>query len=195
MIVGITGYAQHGKDSLGKMFEESGFVKYAFADALRAAVFTLNPLVPVGIMQNVRYERYRDVLMESDYETAKKNMEVRRLLQVMGTEVVRDILGEDTWVRALEKRWLEEGHPSIVITDVRFPNEAEWVLRNGGHMVRVVRPDFESGVPHDHPSEAHIEELPVKSVIVARDMAELRLGFGMMTGRESFENLVTREVG
>ena len=51
MIVGITGYAQHGKDSIGSLFEGIGFHKMAFADGLREMLYTLNPWVdgPGGI--------------------------------------------------------------------------------------------------------------------------------------------------
>ena len=178
-VIGITGYAQHGKDSLGDMFAEIGFRKMAFADALRRCVATLDPVVG-------QYgERYSEVLAKVGYEEAKKLPEVRRLLQVMGTEVVRDILGEDSWVRALEKEWTEAGMESIVITDVRFPNEAEWVHRQGGTLIRVIRPLFENGVSREHPSELHIESLQDDVGVVATNLDELRECFQYLRQRES----------
>lgn len=182
MIVGLTGYAQHGKDSLGKLFVEAGYTKMAFADALRKCVATLNPIVGVDHGTPITYIELLDSV---GYEEAKKNPEVRRLLQVFGTEVARDILGEDTWVNALAKAWFEAGRPNLVITDVRFPNEADFVHRNGGLLVEVIRLNedgtpFDNGIGIDHPSERFIRSLPVDSGIVAANVGELKMGFDML---------------
>jgi hypothetical protein len=175
-IIGITGYAQNGKDSLGHMFEEIGFTKLAFADALRECVRVLNPSIPVGNRGEVW--TYQDLLKAVGYEEAKKQPEVRRLLQVMGTEVARDILGENTWVEALHKKWHELEFPDLVVTDVRFPNEAAWIHRNAGFMVRVIRPLFVAeGIDHTHPSERFVPTLPVDHIVTAVDMQELEAQF------------------
>jgi hypothetical protein len=180
-VIGITGYAQHGKNTLGQMFtDECGFVQLAFADALRECVKTLDPYVNVDDHAGFSgFWRYSQLLDAVGYEDAKKNPEVRRLLQVMGTEVARDILGPDTWVNALSLEWETLGYPDLVITDVRFPNEAEWV-RSRGVMVRVNRPEFYSGIAKDHPSEAHISGLPVTHEVIAKDMDELREQFSAL---------------
>lgn len=171
-VIGITGYAQNGKDSLGSMFEDIGFTKLAFADALRECVRTLDPVVED---RNILW-RYSSLVDAVGYEEAKRNPEVRRLLQVMGTEVARNILGEQTWVNALDKRWTDLGMPNLVITDVRFPNEAEWVKARGT-LVKVERPGFVSGISREHPSEANIANLPVDTVLSAFDMHGLEKQF------------------
>jgi len=99
---------------------------------------------------------------------------VRRLLQKLGTECVRDILGEDAWIQALYKRLLDDGvicdccspvewKADVVVTDCRFPNEAEFIGSDDmrGQVWRVVRPNFDNGLPPLHPSEALVDELPV----------------------------------
>ena len=182
MIVGMTGYAQHGKDSMGNLFHEHlGYQKMAFADGLRKCLATLNPLIdaPGGL------RRYRDLLETSGYENAKKVTEVRRLLQVFGTEVARDILGEDTWVNALNVAWAAADRPDTVITDVRFPNECEFVQSHGGIVIRVTRLNedgtpFDNGVPTSHPSEAHISSLPVDVDILGRNLADLKEAFSLL---------------
>jgi hypothetical protein len=167
-LIGITGYAQHGKDTIGKrLVEAHGFTRFAFADALKSMALVLDPIVhevPEGLDASVSGLSW--TVDRGGWEEAKKNPEVRRFLQVLGTEAVRDHLGEDSWVRALEKSWIESGVENAVVTDVRFPNEAEWIHRQGGTLVRIRRVNpgdwtiFNNGLGFDHPSERHVAALP-----------------------------------
>lgn len=58
-----------------------------------------------------------------------------RLLQILGTECFRDLLGKDVWVNAL----LRNAEGGLVISDVRFPEEAAAVRARGGVVVEIVR--------------------------------------------------------
>jgi hypothetical protein len=157
----MTGRAQHGKDSVaGVLVAEFGFKAFAFADALKEIVYTLNPYFE----QRDDAYRIQDIVQEGGWDYAKQNPEVRRLLQVMGTEAGRDILGENVWVNTLGRKvsaFLKEtGTPiyaaRIVITDVRFPNEVAWLQENGGDLWKVVRPGFDNKVDA-HPSEQYVD--------------------------------------
>lgn len=199
MIVGITGRAQHGKDSTGKILvEEFGFRRYAFADQLKSMALALDPLIPFE-SDHVRMSWL--VEAAGGWDEAKKYPEIRRFLQVLGTEGVRDHLGEDSWVGALQKKMLNDGtlgtdssyqpYPYVlpgvraVVTDVRFPNEAAWIRRLGGKTWRVVRvvPAYESagagfvpfdnGLGADHPSERFVDDLPVDAEIAGYDLDSL----------------------
>jgi hypothetical protein len=81
----------------------------------------------------------------------------RRLLQTMGTEWGRETIHPEIWIRILQEKirvcW-ELGHNNIVITDVRFDNEAEMILEEGGVVFRVERPD--SPEVEAHASEAGV---------------------------------------
>jgi hypothetical protein len=79
----------------------------------------------------------------------------RRLLQWLGTDYRRQVDGQDYWLRQLEARLEDDDPDSVVIADVRFRNEAEWVLRQGGAMWLVDRP----GLPEDpHVSERELAD-------------------------------------
>ena len=69
------------------------------------------------------------------WDEAKKTEEVRRLLQIFGTEIGRSLLGENIWVE-LATRNLESSK-NYVFTDVRFPNEADKIKNLGGLIWRV----------------------------------------------------------
>lgn len=160
MLIGITGRAQHGKDTLGaRLVERHGFTRIAFADALKRMALVLNPVITEYMDAEGLTTRLLHVVEASGWEVAKTFPEVRRFLQVLGTEAVRDIIGEDSWVQALERAIVESGAKDVVVTDVRFPNEAAFIRRHNGVIIGVERPNFDNGVPTDHPSEANVEAL------------------------------------
>ncbi|MES2156013.1 MAG: hypothetical protein V4510_12845 [bacterium] len=158
-IIGITGYAQHGKDSLATGLGLVGYERIGFADALKAMALDVDPIIYVPLASNT-VTRLSELVGRMGWEEAKQYAEVRRFLQQLGTRA-REHLGPDVWVQALERRWLESGITNLVVPDVRFPNEAEWIHRHSGVMVRVNRPDFDNGVGTDHPSEKFVPTLPV----------------------------------
>lgn len=154
MIIGISGYAKSGKDTVANhICKHYEFEKAAFADVLRQCLFALNPVVSSMEYPALRYKRAIAIF---GYEDAKNRFpEIRKLLQLMGTEIGRNILGEDVWVNALFNK-LSIHSKNYVISDVRFPNEFDAVKANFGLMVRVDRPEY--GPVNDHPSEIALDE-------------------------------------
>ena len=167
-----------------RLVENHGYVRFAFADALKSMALVLNPIVIAEGMDPVYTlpdgtallipVTLETLVSEAGWEFAKQVPEVRRFLQVLGTEAVRDHLGENAWVDALDLSIGRAGDPvNVVITDVRFPNEAEYVKDMGGTMLRISRLNvdgtpFDNGLSKDHPSEAHIASLPVDYDLIAR---------------------------
>jgi hypothetical protein len=149
MIIGLSGYAQSGKDTCADYISsEYGFVKVAFGGVLREALWALNPWVGVAI-------RYQDAVHAYGYNEAKEIFpEIRRLLQYMGTDVGREILGPDVWVNALMSH-LTPGY-DYVISDVRFPNEYDAIKKNGGVIFRINRED--TAPINEHSSEIALDE-------------------------------------
>jgi hypothetical protein len=192
-IIGLTGYAQHGKDSVGQMLVELyGYTRFAFADQLREMAYRLNPIVAGAT-------RLQDVVDAVGWEAAKTRAEVRRILQVMGTECVRDILGDDAWVKALQGKLNDYGTwtfpdsgalilpgarsvyagPPVVITDVRFLNEAKAIHEWGGEVWKVVRLNpngtmFDNGIGVDHPSERYISSIVPDVTFEASNLDQLK---------------------
>lgn len=173
MLVGITGRAQHGKDTIAAALTAvHDYEKYAFADQLKVLALLANPYVYVLDKEAPNLDWYvarrmvtagfwslRNLVEEYGWEKAKTIQDVRRYLQELGTGV-RNVIGADAWVRALEEKMLADGWPhNSVVSDVRFPNEEEWVHRHNGILIRVTRPDFDSGVSPDHESETHVPHL------------------------------------
>jgi len=175
-IIGISGYAGSGKDTVADLLEKFyGIKKMGFADPLREMAMAIDPIVHLGVVWGdttgeyppelpdgfgVRTVRYSDALEEHGYNEAKfKYPEIRRFLQHLGTDAVRNVLGDSTWTdlaidRALATLMRPEWS-GVSFADVRFRNEAAVVQDQGGVVIRVNRPDV--GPASDHISEHDLD--------------------------------------
>jgi hypothetical protein len=170
-IIGLAGYAQSGKDTMGRILvEEHGFTRIAFADTLRDMLYAMNPLVEWE-NKNGEYGVWfvQDIVDTFGWEFAKKSVAerstsgVRHLLQRLGTEAGRDILGQNIWVDTAMKKAAEVKNGRVVFTDVRFPNEADAITEAGGTLWRMQRAG-QSAV-NTHVSERALDdyEWPMKT--------------------------------
>jgi hypothetical protein len=146
LFFGLGGYAKAGKDALADaLVEYEDFNKQFMSAALRQSLITLNPWVTQR-QEFVAAQRYAEhERIAGSYEASKENPEVRRLLQVMGTEVGRQMFGEDVWVDWLRQKVFElrEAGTSVVVTGIRYKNELDWVREELGMTVWVERPGIE----------------------------------------------------
>ena len=149
MLIGLSGYAQSGKDTVaGMLIGLYGYENRAFAEPMRTALYKLDPIVSEDGM------RLKSVIDEFGWEHAKKHTDTRRLLQVLGTEIGREMFGEDFWVIQAIKGL--HSLDDIVFTDVRFPNEAKAIKEMKGQVWRIKRPGY---VPvNAHPSESSMDD-------------------------------------
>jgi hypothetical protein len=135
MIIGLSGYARSGKDTAADHLESKyNFARVSFAAPMKEAMYALNPIVSSDSIGNFRYKDLVDVY---GLDKAKDSYpEIRRLLQIFGTEVGRSMFGENFWVDLALKNIKNE---NIVVTDVRFKNEANAIKAMGGQIWRVNR--------------------------------------------------------
>lgn len=141
-LVGITGYAQAGKDEFAKSLAlRGGFKVMGMSDALLKMALVLDPILP---QEDGTYFQFSEAIRNLGYVEAKNIPSVRVYLQRLGTEAVRDILGENSWTQAAERVFvplLSEGH-HVAITGIRFPSEGNMIKRYGGTIVHIVRDGF-----------------------------------------------------
>ena len=139
MIIGLVGFIGSGKGTVGDILvNEYAFKQVAFADPLKDAV--------ASIFQWSRHMLEGDTPESREWRekvdpwwTQRLGYEVspRLILQRMGTEATRNAIADNIWITALDRR-LEKGN-DYVITDVRFPNEMEFIRSVGGSLVWVKR--------------------------------------------------------
>jgi hypothetical protein len=158
-LIGLTGYAGTGKDTVREILEgQYDLDGIAFADPIRDMLGLL--LATVGADEGWMTERH---LKEVDIP--QLGASYRKLAQLLGTEWGRAI-DPDFWVRiAAAKVELCKNFDSagVVISDVRFPNEATWIRSQGGVLWRVIRPG--TAPVRSHASEDLIASLQHDYVI------------------------------
>lgn len=163
-IIGLTGYAGSGKDEAAKaLIEQRGFVRIGFADILKEVAYKLNPII--GFTPIASYIRLVDAVDTLGWDDAKRESpEIRSLLQRLGTEAGREVFGESFWIdRAMDRINKLPHYQAVVITDVRFPNEAAALRFYGGKIVRIIRNGV--GAVNGHISDQGINDIGVDHVI------------------------------
>lgn len=153
-IVGIHGKASTGKDTVAdQLVREFGAVKESFAAPLYKGLSVMLDIPLADLTNRATKEVPIDWLDRSP----------RFMLQTLGTEWGRDLVGWDVWVRALRRRceqieavWEDNGYlpRAWVISDVRFEDEAAFV-REHGTLIHLIRDDAP-------PVNGHVSELGVE---------------------------------
>jgi hypothetical protein len=96
-------------------------------------------------------------------------MTIGKMLQKVGTDVFRDHFDKETWIKSLyygDYKNIEKKHNSIdgftkdfvyLISDCRFPNEADFVKNNNGILIKVIGKAFETDRDKMHESEIALD--------------------------------------
>ena len=156
IVVGLGYRMLAGKDSVADVLvRRYGFVRRGFADALKDEVLDRLPRTLGAYLKHMLHlENTADRRWLLVY--GFKPPLVRALLQEYGTDVRR---ADDLryWVKKVA-RWVEDCRPQrLVVPDVRFRNEAEFVRAPGGRYVQVDRPRAEPAALDTHASESELD--------------------------------------
>lgn len=155
LVIGLGHKARHGKDTAAQFFAEAypgKVMRIGFADALYA------------------YCRVDRGMTTKDAP----------LLQKVGVEMRAK--NPETWVQAAYWNMIDKKPEIAVYTDVRFPNEAEYIRSMGGYLLKVERrmPDGTPYKPTDrdplHISETALDDFQWDKTIsiLDGDMISLR---------------------
>jgi ABC-type oligopeptide transport system ATPase subunit len=109
----------------------------------------------------------------ADNDAPDNIMTIRMFLQKLGTEAMRNGLHTNVWVNALMSEYvcvhcglnpcsishknllgMQPKYPNWIITDMRFSNEMEAVVKRKGITIRINRPEINL---LDHPSETSLD--------------------------------------
>lgn len=69
----------------------------------------------------------------------------RRLMQLIGTNLVRKMIHTGVWIAVADRalKELQSSNQSVLVTDLRFPNEANLIRQYGGSLVYITSKDAE----------------------------------------------------
>ena len=130
-LIGISGLARSGKDSFYEMAAELlenmdiASKRYAFADSLKEECDQL-------LTNNINISAFTS-------DDNEKRI-IRPLLVTYGTEIRRK-LNPNCWIEKIQSSVKKDIslNKVVFITDVRFPNEQQWVHQLKGESVHVTR--------------------------------------------------------
>ena len=130
-IIGLHGLPRSGKDTFANyMHNNYGYRLEAFAAPLKAAAAVLLNHSVDDMEGRNGFDR-EAVLSEWGFST-------REFLQKFGTECLRNNIRQDFWIQHMRNRIV--GLDRVIITDVRFQNEADLITELGGKIVLIERP-------------------------------------------------------
>ena len=140
MIIGICGLIGSGKGTVADILVEQGFKKVSFADKLKDGVSTIfgwdRAMLEGDTDESRQWREQRD-----DFWSNETKMEVtpRLVLQLFGTDCMRNGFDDGIWVSTIKKKLLENPTIDYVVPDVRFANEVDMIRDIGGEVWEVKR--------------------------------------------------------
>ena len=152
VIVGLAGRKRVGKDSIADiLMHEYGFGSDSFATPIRDFVYGLTE----GPDRVESGDRKEDLI-------SWLGCSRRELMQTLGTEWGRKMIHPDIWINALRHRIAK--YPAshtcpLVITDIRFEDEAQAVRDMGGWVVHVRRPGLPQTDTHESEADLQIQKV------------------------------------
>lgn len=168
--IALLGAARSGKDTVAaRLVSEHGYRRLAFADPLKELALKADPLIPTHQDSHGQITvRLSRLVRAYGWDEAKTTYpEVRRILQNIGQGARK--VDPDIWIGALLPKALDavSSGRSIVVTDVRYLNEAEFLTRVGFLLVRVHRPSVSTGEDwRKHDSETELAEYEAHHTII-----------------------------
>lgn len=148
-VIGLVGKLQSGKTTSGDFildfFKFKPCVRTSFANLLKEMILKAG-------------------LCTEEELWGHKTEFSRLMLQKIGTEIIRNQVDPDFWI----KRMIQEieffnqkdSDTTIVIDDVRFINEAELIKSYNGTLIRINRPSLnQTGSEHKHASEVEQDKI------------------------------------
>ena len=149
-VIAFAGPAGVGKTTIAHAF--SGVYNgkiLSFAKPLKQSLSVLTGLPP----------KYFDKIELKEKQIPGLTDSPRTLMQKFGTEFVRDMVHPNFWIWRMKNLIDKEKKCNIIIDDVRFDNEAQFIRDYGGILIHLER-EFNSPTVHiEHASE----KLVVKS--------------------------------
>jgi hypothetical protein len=140
MIVGLLGFIGSGKGTAGDLLKDMGFTPVSFAKGVKDVAAEMfgwpRHLLEGDTQQSREWREQPDAFWSKEFG---REFTPRLALQLMGTEVGRDVFHQDFWVIKLKNYIQSNPNQNFVITDVRFQNEIEFVHNQSGVLIEVQR--------------------------------------------------------
>ena len=147
--IGLLGKKSSGKSTAANYLSEHGYEIYSLATPLKILSKTLYKLSDQQLYGN-----------EKEIIDKRYNCSPRYIMQYIGTDIVRKYFGKDYWLTFLAKYIADYPNKKIVIDDVRFQNEVNYILalKTNSCIIKITSGEIDS-LNDNHVSEKGIDNI------------------------------------
>ena len=174
-VIGLHGVAKSGKSTAAAILKMYGYVEIPLAAPLKRSIAAIFH-IPVESLEEQGFK---------ESVAPIGGIPWRKYLQGLGAEGFGRALDPEYWIRLNQfsvRKALSDKHVAgVVIPDIRFSNEAEYVRREGGLVLKIERLNGERlrGDLASHPSEQgipeHLVDLVIKNIGTIQDLEKKML--------------------
>lgn len=160
-LIALHGLAGSGKDTVADYLTKYyGYTKISFAKPLKEIICILTGWSYPFVNGDIDREK-RETLIHPDY-----GMTCRQLMQFIGTDLFRNKLHQDIWLK-ITKRYLEEHRgQKIVVTDCRFTNEINMMKNFNATIILIKRPSLLTTLDSSKPPHESEKNLIINNALV-----------------------------
>jgi hypothetical protein len=136
LVIGLSGPARSGKDTAAGMLLSllPDAVQDSFAAPIRETACRIFGMTLAELEQR------------KEEPVGWLGVSPRQFMQKMGTEFGREMISDSLWVQSLLER--NRNAPVLIVSDVRFENEASAIRARGGVIIHLRRPQAAAVAAH-----------------------------------------------
>lgn len=182
VILGISGYANSGKDTFADaLVDNYGYKKVAFADPIRDVLLDMNPILMVEDGKPVHLKTMVDT--HGWDESKDLYPQVRQLMVNIG-QAMRNNVSHRVWIDAALRRI--KSSDRVVFSDIRQLNEAQ-ILKDtlGAELIYIHRPGI--GPANSQEAQSLPPGLFSWNVVNDKDITALRAKADILMSRISWD--------
>ena len=142
MIIGLIGLINSGKGTVAtQLVNDYNFRQDSFAASLKDACSVIfdwpRNMLEVDTKESREWREQVDPWWSEKLNMP--NFSPRLVLQVVGTDSLREHFNQDLWFLTLQNRIRKNPSQHVVISDVRFPNEIKFIQEQNGKLIKINR--------------------------------------------------------
>lgn len=161
LLIAFTGKAGAGKSTAAEFYSNGyRFFPESFAERPKTAMMNLFGLEHSQVFGN---KEQKEAIIP--HLSSSVPVSGRLILQTFCTEWARHTISPDVWIWPVANKWDQlknvPGFKGMVISDLRFDNEAEWIKSQGGIVIEIVTVEDRNAAKQPYPGfmgDGHVSE-------------------------------------